>query len=70
MADIHKLEPWLNQRFEYLTQERLSRIAQWDKTHRPEKEKAKHQISLLYLLLEKKPLLSERNNNSKITKNH
>ena len=44
MADPEKLEPWLQHRFDRLVQARTDRIRQWNKAHKPEKERARQEI--------------------------
>ena len=51
MADTKKLEPWLDQRFENMTQARQKRIDQSIEKHEAEKNHARQEIERLTLLL-------------------
>lgn len=55
MADSQKLIPWLDQRFENMTQARQKNIERWNQEHEAEKKSARQEIERLSLLLTTKP---------------
>lgn len=56
MADIQKLESWLDQRLENMVQTQKKRIEQWNEKHKAKKDRARQEIEQLSILLAKKPI--------------
>lgn len=60
LANLKKREKWLSNQFEAQSRARQRLIYDWNEKHRPAKEQARRDMSLLRSLLDSKPFSAER----------
>ncbi|WP_255030973.1 hypothetical protein [Acetobacter persici] len=66
LANPKKREEWLSRQFEAQHRARQRQIYDWNERHRPAKEQARRDMSLLRSLLDSKPLSAERTDLTKL----
>ena len=66
LANPQKREEWLNRQFETQSRARQRQIYEWNEKHRPAKEQARRDMSLLRSLLDSKPFSAERTDLTKL----